>query len=146
MRRFVPFGLMAAFLLILAPSLQAQGVSGDWTLTYTMMGRPEGQAMERTMDVTLKQDGEAITGTALMAMRGRPGGEGGGEPQEVPISEGKLEGDQITFTVARSMGERTMAFVFTGTVSGNAMEGTMTMAGGMRGGDPIPFKGVKKEG
>jgi hypothetical protein len=139
---------MAALLLFLAPSLQAQDVSGTWTLTYSMMGRQGGQAREVSMDVTLVQEGAAITGTALMQMRGRPGG--GGDPpapQEIPISDGKIEGNEFTFTITRSMGERSMSTVYSGTVAGNAMEGTMTMTGGMRGGgEPIPFKGVKKEG
>jgi len=143
MRRFVPLGLMAAFLLFMAPALQAQGVTGDWTITYSMMGREGGQAREVSMDITLMQDGAAVTGTALMAMRGRGGG---GEPQEVAISDGEIDGDEITFTVARGMGERTMSFVYSGTVSGNTMEGTMAMGGGMGGREPVPFKGVKKEG
>ncbi len=148
MRRFVPLGLMATLLMFLATPLQAQDVTGDWTITYSQMGRQGGQAREVSMEVTLLQDGAAVTGTTMMAMRGRPGG--GGDPpapQEVEISDGTMEDGKLTFSIVRGMGERTMTMVFTGTVEGNAMEGTMSMAGGMMGGrEPIPFKGVKKEG
>jgi hypothetical protein len=136
---------MAILLMFMAPTLEAQDVTGDWTITYSMMGRQGGQAREVSMDVSFKQDGAAVTGTALMAMGGRRGG-GGREPQPIPLTDTKLEGDQLSFTVARGMGERTISFVFNGTVAGNAMEGTMTMGGGRGGAEPIPFKGIKKEG
>ena len=145
MRHIAALGLMAILMVFLAPPVAAQDVTGSWTLTYTMQGR-QGQAMERNMDVTLKQEGDAITGTALM-MRGRPGGGGGGQPMEVAISDGKVEDGKFTFSIIRGQGERSMTLVFSGAASGKEMDGTMAMSGGMRGGgDPIPFKGVKKEG
>jgi hypothetical protein len=133
--------------MFLATPVQAQ-VTGDWTITYSQMGRQGGAAREVSMEITFKQDGAAVTGTTMMAMGGRA--RGGGEapaPQEVAISDGKMEGDKLTFTINRGMGERTISMVFTGTVTGAAMEGTMAMGGGMGGmggGEPIPFKGVKK--
>ena len=148
MPSLIPFAFTAV-LMALAGPLQAQDVSGTWTLTYSQMGRQGGQAREVSMDVTLKQDGTAVTGTALMAMRGRPGGAGragAGQPQEIPIADGKIEGDQLTFSVVRGQGERTMTMVFTSTVAGSEMVGNMAMSGGMGRGQPIPFKGVKKEG
>jgi len=148
MRRFVPFGLMAALLLIMAPSLQAQDVTGDWILTYSQMGRQGGQARETSMELTLKQDGAAVTGTTMMAMGGRRGGGEAPAPQEIAISDGKMEDGVLTFSLTRGMGERTMTIVYTGTVDGNTMAGTLAMPamGGMGQRDPIPFKGVKKEG
>jgi hypothetical protein len=146
MRRIVPLGLTAILLIFFVGPLQAQDVTGDWTLTYTMMGRG-GQEMERSMEITFLQDGATVTGTTMMQMRRRPGG--GGDPpapQEVAIEDGKMEGDKLTFTISRGMGERTMIMTFTGTVSGATMEGTMAISGGMGGGEPVPFKGVKKEG
>jgi hypothetical protein len=146
MRHLAALGLMVIFMAGFAPPLTAQDVTGSWTLTYTMQGR-QGQAMERNMDVTLKQEGDAITGTALMMTMGRPGGGGGGELMEVPISDGKVDEGKFTFSIIRGQGERSMTLVFSGAASGNEMEGTMAMSGGMRaGGDPVPFKGVRKEG
>ena len=143
MRRIVSYGLTGLLLTLLASPVQAQeDISGEWTLTYTMMGRQGGQGREINQNITLVQEGNTVTGTALMMM-GRPGG-GGGEPQEVEITDGTIEGDQLTFTITRGMGERTMSTVYTATVSGNEMEGTIAMDGGRGPRDPIPFTGVKK--
>ncbi|MGD2122102.1 MAG: hypothetical protein PVJ76_10180 [Gemmatimonadota bacterium] len=150
MRRFVSLGLMAVLFMLVVPALQAQevNVTGDWTITYTMQGRQGGPGREMSMDVTFQQEGTTVTGTALMAMPGRPGGGGGApEPEPISLTDTNLEGDQLTFTVSRGMGERTFSQVFTATVAGNEMEGTVAMGGGMRGGgEPIPFTAVKKEG
>jgi hypothetical protein len=146
MRRIVPLGLMAILLMFQAAPVQAQDVTGDWTITYSQMGRQGGAPREVSMEVTLVQDGAVVTGTTMMAMRGRGGGGEAPAPQEVAISDGTMEDGKLTFSIARAMGERTMTMTFTGTVDGNAMEGTMATAGGMGGGEPIPFKGVKKEG
>jgi hypothetical protein len=146
MRRTVPVGLVAMLFAFMAVPLHAQDVTGSWTLTYSMMGRQGGQAREVSMEFNLKQDGTAVTGTTMMAMgRGRGGGEAPA-PQEIAIEDGKMDGSTLTFSFTRGMGDRSMTQTFTATVSGNTMEGTITMSGGMGGGDPIPFKGVKKEG
>ena len=136
MRRFVPFVFLS--LLFLAGTNQAQAqvdVSGSWEITY------EAQRGARTMDITFQQDGTALTGTAVMQMRGRPGGGGGGggTTREIEISDGTVDGDQITFTITMGMGQRSMGLTFTGTVSGDTMEGTMA---GMQG--EVPFAGKKK--
>ena len=145
MRRIVLLGLMAMLFLFMGTPLQGQDVTGDWTLTYTMMDR-QGQAMERSMEITFSQDGATVTGTTMMQMRGRGGGGEAPAPQEVAIRDGKMEDGQLIFSINRGMGERTMTMTFTGTVSGSTMEGTMAFSGGMGGGEPVPFKGVKKEG
>jgi hypothetical protein len=134
--------------MFMAAPMQAQDVTGTWTITYSQMGRQGGQAREVSMEITFQQDGAEVTGTTMMAM-GRRGGGGGGQPpapQEVAITDGTMEEGKLTFSIVRGMGERTMTMVFTSAVEGDAMEGTMAMSGRMGSGDPIPFKGVKKEG
>ena len=145
MRRLLPFGLLAVLFFLPAPPAQAQDMSGDWVLTYTMMGRQGGQGREVSMNVTLVQEGEALTGTAFMQMRAR-GGAGGSGVQEVPITDGSVDGNSFSFSVVRGMGERSMAFVYSGTMTEEGMEGEMAMQGGMGNRPPIPFKGVRKEG
>jgi len=141
MRRFFPLGLMALFLFLASP-LQAQDVTGTWDLTW------EIQRGARTTTVALVQEetpeGTTVTGTATMQMRGPPGGGGGGGAREIAITDGKMDGDKLTFTLAMGMGERTFSQTFTATVSSDTMEGTVT--GGMRSTEPIPFTGTKKEG
>jgi len=73
-----------------------------------------------------------------MVMGGRGGGAGGGA-REVEITDGKIEGNQISFSIAMGMGERSFTFSYAGTVEGDTMEGTMTT---MRGENP--FTGKRK--
>jgi hypothetical protein len=155
MRRALPVSFVTLLLLVLAIPAQGQDLSGTWVMTYTRQARGGGQPTEVTQEFTfaVAEDG-TITGTTMMAMRGgRPGGGGGSPPapQEVALSDVKFEEGTLTFSINRTMGERTMTTDYTATVSGNAMEGSFTRAGGMRGGgggapQPTPFKAVKKQG
>ena len=143
MRRALSFSFMTLLFMFLAVPLQAQDVTGAWTLTYTMTGR-NGQEMERTIDIAFQQEGTAVTGTVTLAGRGGRGGGGGGAPREVEIQDGTMVGNTLTFSYTMGMGERSFTQSFTATVTGNTMEGTLS--GGMRQTDPIPFTGVKREG
>ena len=156
MRRVFPVSFLTLLLLVLAVPVQGQDLAGTWVMTYTRQARGGGQPTEVTQEFTfaVAEDG-TLGGTTVMAMRGgRPGGGGGNPPapQEVALSDVKLEDGTLTFSVNRTMGERTMTTNYTATVSGNEMEGSFIMAGGMRpgggGGTPQPtaFKAVKKEG
>jgi hypothetical protein len=124
-----------ALLHLLASPLQAQDVTGTWEITS------ETQRGSRSFDVTFVQNGVEVEGTAILQMRGPPGGGGGGSPQEVPITDGAMDGDQLTFTLTMGMGDRTFSQTFTATVSGDTMEGTITTPRGEN-----PFTGTKKEG
>jgi hypothetical protein len=64
----------------------------------------------------------------------------------VEVAEGSVDGDRITFSfefepMGRRQTGRDLVMTFTGTVSGNEMEGTVS---GMRGNEN-PFTGVKKQ-
>ena len=142
MRRLAPFSILF-LLLLLATPLRAQNIAGTWELTS------EGPRGPRTTTVVFVQEGAAISGKVQMAAMQRPWGAGAGAgaaAREVEFKDGKLEGNKLTFTVTMGTGERTFAQTYTATVGpdGKTMEGTV--AGGMRQGEPTPFKGVKKEG
>ena len=136
MRRFAPLAFLAFLFLTGVQQLRAQDVdvTGTWEISWET---PRGTT---TTTFLFEQDGTALTGTAQMAMRGRPGGGGGEGTREVEITDGKVEGNTITFSMAMGMGERSMAFTFKGTVTGDTMEGTMTTARGEN-----PFTGKRKE-
>lgn len=121
-----------AFAALLAAPLAAQdkpaNLTGKWELTYTTQ---RGQAM---MTLVLEQKGETLTGTAEMG-----GGRGGGP---IEISKGTVKGADFSFSIVRTFGERSMEQAFTGKVTGDAAEGTMT--GGGRGGSGEPIKWTAK--
>ncbi len=136
MRRLAPLAFLSLLFLTGIQQLRAQDVdvTGTWEISWE---NPRGAT---TTTFLFEQDGTALTGTAQMAMRGRPGGGGGEGTREVEITDGKVEGNTITFSMAMGMGERSMAFTFKGTVTGDTMEGTMTTPRGEN-----PFTGKRKE-
>lgn len=100
--------------LALAGAALAADVTGKWTASVP--GR-DGQAREVTY--TLKADGSTLTGS----IPGRGG-------QEAPISDGKIDGDTITFKVKREFNGNTMVMNYTGKVEGDTIKFTQTMEGG----------------
>jgi hypothetical protein len=134
MRRLIPFFLLTFLLAVGVQEARAQvDITGTWEISWET---PRGAT---TSTFTFEQDGGTFTGTAQMAMGGRRGGAGGGT-REIEITDGKVDGDQVSFSMAMGRGERSFTFTFAGTVDGDAMEGTMTT---MRGENP--FTGKKKE-
>ena len=59
----------------------------------------------------MKQDGEKLTGTVS-------GGRGGA----AEITDGKVDGDKVSFTVVRKMQDREFKMQYKGTVSGDEMK------------------------
>jgi len=131
MRREPAFAAFAA-VLIFAASTSAQDVSGLWEISW---GTPRGA---QTVLFTFSQDGAALGGSAEMTM-GRPGG-GGGESRTVEIADGKVEGDEISFSLVLGRGGRSFTMTVAGSVNGNEMRGSVTNP---RGGEN-PFTGKRK--
>ena len=123
MRR-APAALFAALIVLLAftAPAAAQGVAGTWEISWET---PRGA---QTVTFVFAQDGMNVTGTAQMR---------GGE---VPVKNGMLHGDQLTFAIEFGMGERTMTQTFAATVTGDSMEGKITTPRGEN-----PFKGARKK-
>ena len=83
----------------------AADVTGKWVAQVP--GR-EGQTRETTFN--LKQDGDKLTGT----MSGRGG--------EIPISEGKISGDTLSFVVTMERGGNTVKQTYTGKIAGDEIQ------------------------
>jgi hypothetical protein len=98
-------------LLIASFALMAADVSGKWT--YEGPGR--GGNPGRPVTLTLKADGATLTGTVPAGGRG-----GGGEP--IAISDGKVDGDNISFTVKREFNGNAMVIKYEGVVNGDEMK------------------------
>ena len=110
----VTIALVAAF------SLLAADVTGKWVAE--MPGRNGGPPRQQTFD--LKADGSTLTGTVSGGM-----GRGGAAPQAINISDGKVDGDKVSFTVKRETPNGTFEQKYTGTVSGDDLTLKTTMQG-----------------
>jgi hypothetical protein len=95
---------------VMAIAAFAADVSGKWTAETPGRG---GQPMT----FTLKADGSALTGSVS--------GRGG----DTPITDGKIDGDTVSFTVVREMQGNTMKMMYTGKVSGDSINFKMTREG-----------------
>ena len=118
-------------LLIASFALMAADVSGKWT--YEGPGR--GGNPGRPVTITLKADGSTLTGTMPAGGRG-----GGGDP--IAITDGKIDGNNISFTVKRDMGGNTMITKYEGTVGGDELKLKITRNG--QDGAPVTTEVVAK--
>ena len=115
----------ACSLGLLAALAIAADISGKWT--GDMPGRG-GQTASTTF--TFKADGEKLTGT----MTGPQG--------EVPLQEGKLAGNQISFSTTQDFGGNSVKILYKGTLSGEEMKMTREREGA---GQPREFT-IKRSG
>ncbi len=109
--------MMKALRVLLIGSLVALGlwaadVTGKWTAE--MQGQ-NGNTMTTTFN--LKADGNNLTGT----VSGRNG--------DTNISDGKVDGNDVTFTVVREMNGNQMKMNYKGTVDGDTIHFTVTREG-----------------
>jgi hypothetical protein len=118
-------------LLVASFALMAADVSGKWT--YEAPGR--GGNPGRPTTITLKADGSTLTGTIPPGGRG-----GGGDP--IAITDGKIDGNNISFTVKRDMGGNTVVTKYEGTVSGDELKLKITRPG--QDGTPVTTEVVAK--
>jgi hypothetical protein len=110
--------LLAAALLILASfGLAAADVTGRWTGELAALnGGPT-----RVITIILKAEGSKITGT----LAGASGRSSSLDPIE--ISDGKVDGDRISFTVKRETPNGAMENHYAGIVTGDEMKLRFTM-------------------
>jgi hypothetical protein len=109
--------MVCALALVGAVASYAADVTGKWTAELPGRG---GQTMTNTFE--FKQDGAKLTGTISGGM---------GEPQE--ISEGTVEGDNVSFAVVREFNGNSIKMLYKGAVSGDEIKFTMTREGGAGG-------------
>lgn len=112
-------------LMSLSIAAFAADVTGTWTAEVP--GRGGNTA---TTTFTFKVDGSKLTGSV-------DGGRGGSQP----ISDGKVDGDNISFAQNLSFGGNDVTISYKGVVKGNTIEMTREVAG--RGG-PSTFTAKKQ--
>jgi len=109
---------MKRFLLLMALSAMAAfaaDVAGTWKASVET---PNGN-FENTF--VFQVDGAKLTGTSANQMMG-----------ETAISDGKVEGDDLTFNVVVTRDGNEFKLAYKGKVTGNEMKLTITLPGGDR--------------
>jgi hypothetical protein len=96
---------LLAVLALLTVAYAASNIDGTW----------KGQRPGRDgnmMDVTFsfKAEGATLSGSTTM------------RDNEVPISDGKISGNEISFVVKMEFGGNSMVMKYTGTISGNEIK------------------------
>jgi opacity protein-like surface antigen len=105
--------LLSACFVFAAMSLAwAADIDGKWTAQVP--GR-NGQTREQTF--TFKAEGDKLTGTAS-GMQG-----------DNPISDGKISGDEISFTVKVSFNGNDVTLLYKGKVAGDEIKMTRSIQG-----------------
>jgi hypothetical protein len=102
-KRIVLFLTLAMALAIV---VQAADLTGKWVAQV-----PGRDGNTREVTFTFKASGDTLTGS-----------QSGAQGNEIPISEGKISGDTITFKVSMERGGNTITWNYTGTVSGNEIK------------------------
>ena len=107
-----------------ALALFAADIDGTWTRTV------EGRGGTQTQTLTLKANGKQLTGTM-------EGGRGGA----VNISDGTVDGNNVSFKVVQEFGGNSFTQTFKGAVAGNQLKLNIEAEGG-RGGGKGPQEAV----
>ena len=102
--------------LAFAFAVMAADATGKWT--YEQAGRNGGPA--RQVTITLKQDGTKLTGSV-------PGFGRGGDAPPIEIQDGKVDGNNVSFTVKRTTPNGDFVTKYEGTVNGDEMKLKTTM-------------------
>ncbi|HXS96273.1 MAG TPA: hypothetical protein VN736_16835 [Candidatus Limnocylindrales bacterium] len=123
---------VVSLLLVLALAAFAADVTGKWT--YEQQGRGGNPT---TVTLTLKADGGTVTGT-----ESRPG-RGGNGTTDTQVTNGKIDGDKISFDISREFNGNTMTTTYKGTVKGDTIDFEVTRPG--RGGEPMTNKVTAKK-
>ncbi len=71
------------------------------------------------MTLKLKAEGDKLTGKLTSPSRQ------GGEPVEIEIKDGKVKGDEVSFTVTREVNGNTFKSKYNGKVSADTIKGKM---------------------
>jgi hypothetical protein len=116
----------AVLCAIFAGAALAADISGNWSGTMQMGDNPF------TLTYAFKQDGEKVTGTVT-----------GPQGQPLPLNDGKVVADKVSFFVQVDMGGNPAKFISQGIVKGDEITLTTKIEGGEDFGPPMVLKRVK---
>ena len=114
---------MTLLTCLLAAVTWAADVTGKWNAQV-----PGRDGNTRDIVISLKADGDKLTGTM------------GGPRGDTEISNGKIDGEQISFTVVREFQGNQVKVNYTGTISGAEIRFKMQREGGQGAGREFTAK------
>ena|SRR5690242_19450178 len=106
--------------LVFAFAAMAADATGKWT--YEQPGRGGGPGRPTT--ITLKQDGAKLTGSIPGMGRG-----GDNPPPPTEITDGKVDGNKVSFTVKREFNGNAFVMKYEGEIDGDTMKLKITRDG-----------------
>ena len=108
------FCVLAAALVVMVSGLAfGADVDGKWTGS---IAGPDGNGM--AVSYTFKADGNTLTGTTT-----------GPDNSTIPLKNGKIDGNNISFSISIDMGGQEMKMDFKGVVSGDQIKISFDMMG-----------------
>ena len=106
--------LTAALLLVVAGLAFGADIDGKWTGS---IAGPDGGA-GFPVNYTFKAEGTTLTGTTT-----------GPDNSQIPLKNGKIEGNNISFSIVMDMGGQEMKMDFKGVLTGDQIKITFDMMG-----------------
>jgi hypothetical protein len=98
---------------------QDKPVDPSGTYMWTQPGRNGGP--DRTNTLVLKLDAGNLTGSLTAP------GRGGAAPTPIDITDGKVTGSDVSFTVVRTFNDNSMTNKYSGTVADGTIKGKIEM-------------------
>ncbi len=119
--KFAKIVMGAVLLTGILTQAQAQDKKVDPTGTYiwTQAGRNGGP--DRTNTLVLKVEGDKLTGSVTAP------GRGGAAATPSAISDGKVTGSDVSFSVVRDVNGNSMTIKYSGTVADGSIKGKIEM-------------------
>jgi hypothetical protein len=133
--------LFAGAILLIAAlaAMAADAVTGKWRMEQAGFGG--GPTRVSTFD--LKADGDKLTGTLTQPGFGPPG-DAPPPPTTTPISNGKVNGNNISFDVTMDFGGNSFTLKYDCAITGSDMALKITVPG-FQGGDPRVMEATAKK-
>src|SRR5271155_4023099 len=119
---------LALLTCALAAVAFAADVTGKWTAEMQGRGRGGQAGQTQTITFNLKADGGILTGSVS--------GRGG----DTEITDGKIDGENISFSITRTMGDRSFKMNYNGTISGDEIKFKAAPEGGQNPGREFTAK------
>ncbi len=127
----------AILLSVALAAMAADAITGKWRMEQEFGGQT------RVSMFDFKADGAKLTGSLTQPGFGPPG-DAPPAPITTPISNGKVDGNNISFDVTMDFGGNSFTIKYEATVTGNDMKLKLTIPN-FQGGDPMVIDAAAKK-